>query len=59
MAAKLTDKQKLEIELLKLERQVKDSRPAEEAEDNFLDALNVTAAEVWEESEVEEDGTDA
>lgn len=59
MAAKLTDKQKLEIELLKLERQVKDSRPEEEAEDNFIDALNGTASEVWKESEVEEDGTDA
>lgn len=50
------DKQKLEIELLKLESQVKDSQPEEEAEDNFMDALNGTAAEVWEESEVEEDG---
>ena len=45
---------KLEIELLKLESQVKDSQPEEEAEDNFMDALNGTAAEVWEESEVEE-----
>ena len=50
------DKQKLEIELLKLESQVKDSQPEEEAEDNFLDALNGTAEEVWEESEVEENG---
>ena len=49
------DKQKLEIELLKLESHVKDSQPEEEAEDNFMDALNGTAAEVWEESEVEED----
>lgn len=49
------DKQKLEIELLKLESQVKDNQPEEEAEDNFMDALNGTAAEVWEESEVEED----
>lgn len=49
------DKQKLEIELLKLESQVKDSQPEEEAEDNFMDALNGTAAEVWEESEVEEE----
>lgn len=56
MAAKLTDKQKLEIELLKLERQVKDSQPEEEEEDNFMDALNGTAEEVWEESEVEGDG---
>ena len=50
------DKQKLEIELLKLESHVKDSQPEEEAEDNFMDALNGTATEVWEESEVEEDG---
>lgn len=50
------DKQKLEIELLKLESQIKDSHPEEEAEDNFMDALNGTAEEVWEESEVEEDG---
>ena len=49
------DKQKLEIELLKLESQVKDSHTEEEAEDNFLDALNGTAAEVWEESEVEDE----
>jgi len=49
------DRQKLEIELLKLESQVKDRQPEEEAEDNFMDALNGTAAEVWEESEVEED----
>lgn len=38
-----------------LESQAKDSQPEEEAEDNFMDALNGTAAEVWEESEVEED----
>lgn len=51
----IDNEQKLEIELLKLESQVKDSQPEEEAEDNFMDALNGTAAEVWEESEVEED----
>lgn len=39
---------KLEIELLKLESQIKDNQPEEEAEDNFLDALNASAAEVWE-----------
>ena len=54
MAARLTDRQKLELEIVKLESQVKDSQPEEEAEDNFMDALNGTAAEVWEESEVEE-----
>lgn len=47
------DRQKLEIELLKLESQIKDSQPEEEAEDNFMDALNGTAAEVWEENEVD------
>ena len=50
----IDNEQKLEIELLKLESQVKDSQPEEEAEDNFMDALNGTAAEVWEESEVGE-----
>ena len=47
----IDNEQKLEIELLKLESQVRDSQPEEEAEDNFMDALNGTAAEVWEESE--------
>ena len=42
------DRQKLEIELLKLKSQIKDNQPEEEAEDNFLDALNASAAEVWE-----------
>ncbi len=52
----IENEQKLEIELLKLESQViKDSQPEEEAEDNFMDALNGTATEVWKESEVEED----
>ena len=49
----ISDK-KFEIELLKLESQIKDNQPEEEAEDNFLDALNASAAEVWKESEVEE-----
>lgn len=44
------DKQKLEIELLKLESQIKDNQPEEEAEDNFLDALNASAEEVWEDA---------
>lgn len=42
------DQQKLEIELIKLESQLKDSRPEEEEKDNFLDALNGAAGEVWE-----------
>ena len=45
MAARLTDRQKLELEIVKLESQVKDSQPEEEAEDNFMDALNGTASE--------------
>ena len=47
------DKQKLEIELLKLESQVKDDHPEEEAEDNFMDALNEKAAEVWGKGEAD------
>ena len=46
----ISDK-KLDIELLKLESQIKDSQPEEEAEDNFMDALNGTATEVWENSD--------
>lgn len=45
------DNRKLEIELLKLESQVKDNQPEEEAEDNFMDALNAQAEEVWEDKE--------
>lgn len=47
------DRQKFELEITKLEIQVKESQPEEEAEDNFMDALNGTAAEVWEEGEAE------
>ena len=47
---------RLELEILKLESKIKDRQPEEEAEDNFMDALNGAATEVWEESEVEEDG---
>ena len=45
------DKQKLEIELLKLESQIKDNQPDDEAEDNFMEALNDTAAQVWDNGE--------
>ena len=38
---------KLELELLKLENQLKDNVPDETPEDNFLEALNATAREVW------------
>lgn len=52
------DNKKLEIELLKLESRIKDNQSEEEVEDNFMDALNGTAAEVWDEREVEESETD-
>ena len=45
------DEQKLEIELLKLESQIKDNQPDDEAEDNFMEALNAQAAQVWENGE--------
>ncbi len=38
---------RLEIELLKLESRIKDGAPGEEPEDNFLEALNASAQEVW------------
>ena len=46
------EKRKLEVELLKLESQMKDAVSEEEPEDNFMDAMNSAAGEVWE------DGTD-
>lgn len=42
------DDRKLEVELMKLESQIKDNQPEKEAKDNFLDALNGVAGEVWE-----------
>ena len=42
---------RLEIELLKLESRIKDGVPEEESEDNFLEALNASAREVWRDSE--------
>lgn len=41
------DDRRMDIELSKLEAQYKDSTPEEESTDNFLDALNATASEVW------------
>lgn len=41
------DDRRMNIELAKLEAQFKDSEPDEESTDNFLDALNATASEVW------------
>lgn len=46
------EKRKLEVGLLKLESQMKDTVSEEEPEDNFMDAMNAAAGEVWE------DGTD-
>lgn len=50
------DKQKFEIELLKLESKIKDSQQEEEAEDNFMDALNAVADDVWEDSREKDSG---
>ncbi|MCM1295601.1 MAG: terminase small subunit [Muribaculaceae bacterium] len=42
------DRQKYELELLRLEMQVKDSdMAASDVEDNFMEALNAVAGEVW------------
>lgn len=41
------DQKRMEIELLKLEMQQSDDADTETEDDNFLDALNHTAKEVW------------
>lgn len=41
------DKRKLEIEMLKLEMQTKESADDTPEQDNFLEALNASAQEVW------------
>lgn len=41
------ENRKLEIELLKLESQIKDTDAEEELKDNFMDAMNATSQEVW------------
>ncbi len=43
------EEKKLEIELFKLESQLKDSISDAEPDDNFMDALNNSAQEVWNE----------
>lgn len=43
------DERKIEIELLKLESQLKDNAQDEEPEDNFMEAMNASAKEVWNE----------
>ena len=48
------DRQKLELEIVKVESKIKDSQPEEEAEDNFMDALNAVADDVWEDSQEKE-----
>ena len=44
------DEKKIEIELIKLESQLKDNSPDDVADDNFMEALNASAREVWDES---------
>lgn len=45
------DDRKMNLELARLEAQFKDDGSAGEAKDNFLDALNATASEVWTDAE--------
>ena len=40
------DEKRLEIELLKLESQIKENQPEEDLDDTMLEALNSTAMEV-------------
>ena len=41
------DKRKLEVDLLKIEMQTKESADDTPEQDNFLDALNESAKEAW------------
>lgn len=45
------DDRKMNLELAKLEAQFKDNGSDEDAKDNFMDALNSTANEVWTDDE--------
>lgn len=46
------DKRKIELELLRIEMQQKDTQePEQQVQDNFLDALNASAQEVWKDGE--------
>lgn len=47
------EEKKMDIELLKLENQINDSTPDAIPEDNFLEALNATAREVWNDEPAE------
>lgn len=42
------DKKRLELEYIKMEAGIKDSEPSDDTTDNFFEALNATASEVWE-----------
>jgi len=37
-----------------VESKIKDSQPEEESEDNFMDAINAVADDVWEDSQEKE-----
>ncbi|MBD9334659.1 MAG: terminase small subunit [[Ruminococcus] faecis] len=45
------DDRKMNLELAKLEAQFKDNGSDEDVKDNFMDALNSTASEVWTDDE--------
>ena len=45
------DDRKMNLELAKLEAQFKDNGSDEDEKDNFMDALNSTASEVWTDDE--------
>ena len=44
---RFNDDQRMDMELTKLEIRFKESMPEEQGQDNFLDALNITENEVW------------
>ena len=44
---RFNDDQRMDLELTKLEIRFKENMPGEQEQDNFLDALNITANEVW------------
>lgn len=48
------DRQKLELEIVKVESNIKDGQQEEETEDNFMDALNAVADDVWEDFQEKE-----
>lgn len=50
------DRQKLELEIVKVESKIKDSQSEEEVKDNFIDALNAVADDVWEDSREKDSG---